>query len=242
MLAHKHKYFNKAYYYEEFATYFATEIMNRLFYNPRLDETTEEGEPVLTPIKSVLNYMKGIIYGRKVAFEQQTYSQKYTDIDESEYLYSFNSDPFKALKETDIQLYLQCIARTAKHIVYEKNHYKNDKLMMKNIYLSCLLTVLNGLTFSNADLHKLNTTYTSIDSKYRLLARIYATNRQNGLVLYHLKPEMASYIKVLSNKIYKQLKDDLGELSSQNYALSDAVLTNILFLEVKTNEEYYEGE
>ena len=238
MLAHKRKYFNQSFYYEEFALYFATQIMHRLFFNPRLKELDENGEPVLSPIKSVLNFMKGIIYGRKVEFEQKYYSQKYADFEDGNYLYSFNKDPYESLKSTDIELYLKGIKKTVKHIVYEKNYYKNDRKLMKNIYLSTLLTVLSGLTFSNSDSYKLDNTYSSIDSKYRLLTRLYSKNRENSLVLYHLDDSFESYIKVLSNKVYKTIKTDLAEMSSQNYAISDAVMTNILFLEI--NGENFE--
>ena len=240
MLAHKHKYFNKSYYYEEFAMWFATEIIYRLFYNPRLNEIGEDGEPVLSPIKSVLNYMKGIMYGRKVAFEQQTYSQKYSEFEEGNYLYSFNGDPYDSLKESDILLYISQISKTIKNIVYKKNFYKNDKVLMKNIYMSCLLTILNSLTLSERAKDKFENTYSSIDSKYRLLSRLYKENRANGLILYHLDQSMGDYITVLVNKSFKQLKNDLAELSSQSFSLSDSAMNNILFLEI--NGEGYNKE
>lgn len=238
MLAHKHKYFNKSFYYEEFAIYLATEVMYRLFFNPRLNEVDENGEPVLTKIKSVLNYMKAVIYGRKIDFEQQAYSQKISKSESAEnYSYTYNDDLYRTLKETDIKLYFNSISKTIKHIVYNNNFYKNDKLLMKNIYISCLLTVLNSFTFSEQDRKKLNNTYSSVDSKYRLLGRLYSKNREESLILYHLDDKYRDYIRVLSNKIYKQLKEDLEELSSQSFALSDEAITNILFLEVN-GEEY----
>lgn len=240
MLAHKHKYFNKSYYYEEFALFLATEVMYRLFFNPKLNEVDDNGEPYLTKIKSVLNYMKAIIYGRKVEFEQQNYSQQLSKhSDGSNFSYAYNEDLYKSLKETDVTLYLNSLSTTVKHLVYKNNFYKNDKLLMKNIYISCLLTVLNGLTFTKQDTDKLHNTYSSIDSKYRLLGRLYSKNREEALILYHLDDEFKDYIKILSNKVYKQIKNDLSELSSQNFALSDDVITNMLFLEI-SGEDYNE--
>ena len=103
MLAHKHKYFNKNYYYEEFALFLATEVMYRLFFNPRLNEVDSNGEPVLTKIKSVLNYMKAIIYGRKVEFEQQNYSQQLLKAPvENNFSYTYNNDLYQSIKDTDI--------------------------------------------------------------------------------------------------------------------------------------------
>lgn len=240
MLAHKHKYFTKSYYYEEFAIYLATEVMHRLFFNPRLHELNENGEPSLAKIKSVLNYMKAILYGRKVEFEQQNYSQQVikSTVDNS-FSYVYSNDLYEGLKETDITLYFNSLTSTVKDVVYKNNFYRNDKVLMKNIYISTLLTVLNGITFTQADLTKLTTIYSSIDSKYRLLGRLYSKNKAESLVLYHLDKRYESYIKVLSNKVYKQIKDDLSELASQSFALSDDVLKSILFLEIN-GEDYNE--
>lgn len=240
MLAHKHKYFNKSYYYEEFAIFLATEVMYRLFFNPKLKETSEDGEPSLTKIKSVLNYIKSILYARKVMFEQQAYSQQILkNSEESNFSYAYNEDLYQSLKETDVSLYFNSISKTVKHIVYNKNFYKNDKILMKNIYVSCLLTVLNGITFTEYDILKLNNTYSSIESKYRLLGRLYSKNRDNALVLYHLDKNYSDYIRVLVNKVYKQIKDELSSLSSQSFALSDDIISNILFLEIN-GEDYNE--
>lgn len=232
MLAHKQKYFNASHYYDEFAIYFATSVMQRLFYNPRLSEVDENGDPVLAPIKSVLNYMKNVCYPRKVEFEQENYSQKYTEtFDTREWSQSFNKDPYEEVKETDILFYLRDLPKTIKYLIYEHNFYKNDKVMMKNIYLSCLLSFLNIITFSEADKEKFETAYTSVDAKYRLLAKIYAKNRTEGIILYHLDAEYEDYIRVLVNKIFRYLKQDIMEISNQ-YTISDEVMTNILFLEV----------
>lgn len=237
MLSHKHKYFNKSYYYEEFAAYLATEVMHRLFFNPRLREVDENGDPSLTKIKSVLNYMKAVIYGRKIEFEQVYYSQKIGKTNNnSNYLYSYNDNLYSSVKEVDIELYLNSIPKTVKHIVYKNNFYKNDKVLIKNIYLSCLLTVTSSITFTRSDIHKLKDTYSSIDSKYRLLSRLYSKNRENSLILYHLDNSFSDYIKVLSNKILKQIKEDLSEISNQNYYLSEDTIMDILLLEINGEE------
>lgn len=240
MLAHKHKYFNKNYYYEEFALFLATEVMNRLFFNPKLKELDENGEPKLTKIKSVLNYMKAIIYGRKIIFEQTNYSQQVSKQENySNFSYTYNEDLYKSVKESSITLYFNSLSGTIKQIVYKNNFYKNNKLLMKNIYISCLLTVLNGLTFTQGDIDKLHNTYSSIDSKYRLLGRLYSHNKDTALILYHLDKKYKDYIKVLVNKIYNQIKEDLAEISTQSFTLSDDIITNMLFLEIN-GEDYNE--
>lgn len=231
MLSHKKKYFNKSYYYEQFAVYFATTTLHRLFLNPRLNKVDENGEPELSQIKSVLNYMKGVIYPRKVEFEQENYSQKYQEMIDCEYLESFNSDPYNAMREIDVSLYIKELPKTIRHIVKENNFYKSDKLLMKNIYLSCLLTVINGISLSNSDIDEIETKYSSIEAKYRLLAKIFYKNKRK-IILYHLDNKFYPYIKVLVNKIYAQLEKDIRELSNSSYNLSNEALTTMLFLDV----------
>ena len=242
MLAHKYKYFNKSHYYEEFALYLATEVMYRLFLNPKLKELNSNGEPSLKKIKSVLNYMKAVIYGRKIEFEQQNYSQKLSrPVEGNNFSYEYNVDLYKPLTEVDVTLYLSSISKTIKHVVFENNHYKNDSILMKNIYISTLLTVLNSITFTGPDKEKLYITYSSIDSKYRLLSRMYLKNREESLTLYHLDDSFESYIKVLSNKVFKQIKEDITELTSQDFELAGDTITDIIFLEISGDDQKTEA-
>ena len=72
MLAHEHKYFIKYEYYDEFALYSASKLFMRLR-DPR--QFCSDGSPKLTQVKSVLNYLKTVIYPYKVDFEQQFYAE-----------------------------------------------------------------------------------------------------------------------------------------------------------------------
>ena len=52
MLSHKHKYFNESHYYEEFSIYLATEVLYRLFYNPKLNKVDDDGNFRVNCVKS----------------------------------------------------------------------------------------------------------------------------------------------------------------------------------------------
>lgn len=244
MLAHKHKYFNHNYYYEEFAVYSATNIINRLFLNPRLGKLDENGEPVLPPVKSVLNYAKAAIYGMKVNFEQEFYCQKifnsnsavHEELTLGEQLLSASGQ-----REVDLRIYLSQLDRTVKHLIYKNNFYKSDKFLMKNIYVSCLLTILNSLTFTEGMLKELELKYSTAGSKYNFMCRQFRENRKNSLILYHLDDSYEDYIQVLTNKVLRVVSTDMKELIYSTPIVSDDVLSEILFSELdgKTVENDY---
>ena len=236
MLAHKHKYFHEAHYYEEFSIYFATEVMYRLFYNPKLFEVDENGEPILTPIKSVLNYMKAIIYGRKCAFEHDNYSQKIinktTDLDYKSNINNRLKDTLIYNSETDIDIYLKTISKEIRNIVYSNCVYKDDKLLMENIYISCLLSVINSFTFTEVDIENISSTYSLPESKYKYITRLYKKNRDNCIILYNLEESYHDYIQIIVRRIFKKLQDDIIYLSRSSVDISDDVLSELIYLEL----------
>lgn len=237
MLAHKHKYFNESHYYEDFSIYFATEVLYRLFYNPKLKKLDENGDPILTPIKSVLNYMKSILYGRKCAFEHMNYSQKITSKDTT--TFDYNSNINSKLKDslvynlkTGIDIYLDTFSTEVKNIIYTTCKYKNDKVLLKNIYISCLLSVINSITFTQPDLESIKDTYTLPESKYKYINRLYKKNRDNCIILYNLPESFHDYILITVRRVFKQLQDDLITLGKPDHEISDDVLSELIYLEL----------
>lgn len=122
MLAFKSKFFNKNQYYEDFAIYLATDVYFRIK-NPKQFEIDEiKGAPKLSKIKSSLNYLKSVLYPRKIAFEQNAYSQvmsKPADSDIVEYYpgYSFSdmlSDSVDDMSIANFNLYLGDLGKTAR--------------------------------------------------------------------------------------------------------------------------------
>ena len=77
MLAHKNKLFRRSEYYEDFALTFAEDTYMRLK-NPKQEMLKEDGTPKMYKLTSVLNYMKKTLNGRRVAFEQEKYSQSFS--------------------------------------------------------------------------------------------------------------------------------------------------------------------
>ena len=77
MLSYKNKLFKRQEYYEDFAFTFAEDMFFRLK-NPKQEMLKEDGTPKMEKLTSILNYMKRTIYGRKVNYEQQKYSQSFS--------------------------------------------------------------------------------------------------------------------------------------------------------------------
>lgn len=238
MLAYQHKYFKKTEYYEDFGLYMANQVLIRLFFNPKLKEKNEDGTPVLKPIKSILNYLKSILYGRKIIFEQQEYSQKIEKKhDELPVLsdYSFSNQIRCSLEEQNrinIELYFDSITRTIKHYLKTQCVYRNDKQLLKYIYISCMLTILNCITFTEEDKYRLKNLYSTPEAKFINLCKIYKENRDGALILYHLDSDMKDYITVLVRRMSALIREDIKELSHDISYVSDDVLADITFLEL----------
>lgn len=219
MLAYKGRIFTRKEYYREFAFFFATKIYDRLK-DPRQYAIIENGEPELAPIKSVLNYMKATLYSSKVDFEQLTYSQSHslnpygdTDYNDSEYRVvnkiRYFTDNFNAV-ETEL-----CLRNLHKIIqaCLQDSPYFNNKKEWHDIYMSCLLTVLNSFTLSALDKQAVDAIHR--DDKHKenfktvAINNLYASKNNTGVILYHLDESMVDYIQIQVRKIIKYLNETL---------------------------------
>lgn len=246
MLALKHRYFNKQKYYDEFAMWLAADVYNRFFTNPKLKELDENGKPKMAKIKSCLNYLKTILYGRKVSFEQKNYSQKFIDLDRnsSEVLndnvyYSSIRDSLNFDLDMHMNFYLDSISDTIKHHIYTTSPYKDDKILIKNIYISCMLSILNSLCFTQTETEELENKYTSNTARYNNLCRHYEYNKEHCVILYHLSNKYENYIRILVRQLFTLIGNDIQDLCHSQLSIPEDVLMDIAMLEV-TGKDYYD--
>ena len=239
MLAVKQKYFHKEEYYDEFAITLAGDVFHRLFTHPKLKEFDEFGRPKWGKIKSCLNYIKAILYGRKVAFEQRAYSQKYLDIsditdDHTPVATSFNymRENLSFTPQTHLNLYLDSISKTV-HL-YLKTHspYRKQPLILKNIYISCMLSILNALVLTEEDTDGLSDKYVTQEAKIRYLYRVYKENKDRCVCLYHLPPYFKNYMTVLVRQLFSVIGDEIKDLCKEDISISEDVLMNISLMEI----------
>lgn len=243
MLAHKQCLFNQNMYYEDFSLYGASQVFMRLT-NPKQFEVDEDGKPLLDKIKSILNYLKHVIYPMKVDFEQENYAEVSYDKDEilddtNNYVYLKTLTQDTKLDSIEFMDYLNRITTTIRSELY-KIPYVKDKAVWQNIYLSCLLTFLNSITLSNKNKEKLYTKENIMYTTESYINKVYREENADSTLLFHLDPTMTDYIKVITNRVKKKVAKDLSEMI-QSWEPAEDMLKNLMFTlveESRGKDEY----
>ena len=242
MLAYKEHYFNDTRYYDEFSLMVAADMMNRLIYNPKLDEVDEFGNPKMKRLKSCLNYLKAILYGRKVAFEQQNYSQKLSDPNKLADIneYSFENQIKQNRQQyidSNIKLYMGDLGKTVVSYLKSRCIYK-DKIIKKNIIISCCLSLLNTVVFSEFIKDDVQLKYITPEAKFNYLCSLYEIDNQDNIILYHLDESYRNYVSILLRNIFSLIETDIKDLSIENIQVSDSVLASVALSELDGNYTY----
>lgn len=229
-LAVKNRFFNTAKDYDEYALFGATRLFLR--YQKRQ----------LKVIKSVLNYVNRILYPTKVEYQAQTFNQVFKkDVEDDltktieHELYSKAANQTDGMKRADFEYYLNKIPSTIKRYMKELPYYK-DKALIHNIYLSCILSVLNAFTMSRDNKKRYEKKARKNLPIDNLLETIYREERKDAVILYNLDSSMYNYISTLVNRIFTMIKKDLIYLLG-SYEPSDAIIMSILSSPLDDNME-----
>ena len=152
MLAAKARFFTSGIQYEEFSLYVASNVYLRLT-NKKQYQLNSDGLPKMTKLKSCLNYLKKVLYPQKVDFQQKFYSQTNVNIEDetdTNIGYTFLDkliDSTDSIKICEFKEYLGNIDSPIRKYFLDIP-YKTNKVEWENIYISCLLTFLNSITFN----------------------------------------------------------------------------------------------
>ena len=214
MLAYKRRFFEKAEYYDDFAIYAATRIFMRL-----KDKRQFEDDSKLTKIKSVLNYAKNILYPTKIAFENDAYAQNYIKTGKEDYypnldFHSSLTNSINNLRVVDFSFCLDNIVKTIKSFVYSLPY--SSKIEIQNIYISCILSLLNSVVLSNKNKEKLNKLKELEKLKMSNIDRLYKKERDSCVILYHLDISKKSYITVIVNELRHLIAEDLSNILNED--------------------------
>lgn len=205
MLAAKQKYFNTQAEYEEFSSILAYSTYQRMMNKNR------------PPIKSVLNYMKSILYFRKCAYDVQKQQRiidpkfddwdpvSYTESRKSSYEVSVGSDKlFEGVTQT-----LKDVPRIIKKNIPKV--FKGDKVEYENIYISCLLSMINKVTlpvvYDDKLQSKLESSPTFDEVKY------YKKYLDNDIILWHLPESFEVVVMTIINKVNNIIVNEINDLS-----------------------------
>ena len=233
MLASKQKYFSNKSDYEEFASMMAYSTYQRMLNKNR------------SKVKSVLNYMKSILYFRKCAFDvqkqQRIVDPKYDDWDsvayvercKSSYERSSGSD---ALFEGVVQTLNNVPALIKKNI---PRVFRSNKVEYENIYISCLLSMINKITLPSVYEDKLESKIDSSPSFDEV--KYYKKYLDDSIILWHLPDSMEAVVMTVINKVNNIIINEINDLSD-DIKISDSEFNGVMmsgFVESGSNEADY---
>ena len=227
MLSYKHHYFNSSERYDEFGLYSATRLYFRL-YNDKQFMYDEAGNPKMEPVKSILNYIKTVIHPYKVDFEIefQNIKEGVISTDTTFDVISYISDSSSLFDQVEFSFTLNDVSQIVKSYL-KKIPCKKNSAEWINIYISCLLTLLNSITLTRYDIVRLEKLTVNTEC---LLDELYRIQRQSDPILFHLPKTKAPYIRVLVNELRHVLVSELNWKNSTNQSV-DSLLRIIMYPE-----------
>lgn len=245
-LSIKKKYFKNFDDYESYALYGATQTYLRL--TDKRQFLPENNPKKLKKIKSVLNFIKRIMYPLKVNYQKNTFNDVIKIAEESEY---DGSDAYNGTRENliqqvisdnsaflqcDISSYLKTLNRIIKKVVND-TPYKNDSVMTHRLYISCLITVLKSVTLSNENKEKLfeNDRLKLVSQNY--INNVYQKELEDSITCWRLPEEYNSYVNILAIRVRKLAAEDIKSLI-HDYEPSENIIQDILMAPVaELNED-----
>lgn len=222
MIAYQHGYFKSADQYDDYALQGASKLFLRL-----KDKRQFGDQPVLKPIKSILNYIKTISYPYKVDFEQTSYVETSQETlilhSDTASLSNYIAEESDIFDKIDFQQSLDSTDSIIKDYL-KKIPYRKNTAEFKNIYISCILTLLNSITVTAEHLNKINNQLNILDST---LTRLYRKSKYDDPILYHLPNYMSNYIKVLVREIEHAIAKELSTVTN-SYISSETSIKNLI--------------
>ena len=242
MIASKRKFFMSKNIgeYDEYAMFAATTIYMRFL------KKLKKGER----IKSILNYAKGTASYLKKMYQDENYKQdSYQANKKDSLLVNQMQERLREIVQQDyyydIQEQTEKVVSTLPKIVKKvvrHTPYRDDKVMAKNLEMSCMLTLLSQLTLSNKNKEKLDKKESKNNTVETSIVYRYLNEERNDVVCWKISEDLSDYIRLLVNKIRKQLSVDIYDIKS-SYEMSDDVLDSVIYSayakdDVITGEEY----
>ena len=231
--------------YEPFALYLATQTYLRLV-NPK-QFLPEDNPKRMKKVKSVLNYIKRIMYPMIVNYQKQNFAQRF-EAGINEDLDNCHIKIYHALQanvkkqssyflKVEFEHCLKSISFSIKEVL-KTTPYVKDKLMMHQMYQSCLLTILNQFTLSNKNKERLDT---RVNGNYKLsdfINQIYEEEQEDSIILFRLDPNLKNYISTLVKRIRKTILKDLRMLINDSEP-TDEIIKAVLMESSQNDKEQY---
>ena len=243
-LAFKKKFFTSKKEYENYSLYGATCVYMRLI-NPK--QFLPEDDPKhIAKVKSVLNYIKHVLYPLKVNYQQETFNSVFKEnYIGPEIVSSITSDlkdtidtGTRGLLQADLSNYLITIPKTIK-LFLKDSIYANDETILHKLYISVLITLLRTITLSNHNYNRLIKDEEFKLNSEDLIPDMLREEKATSAVAWHLDKGMENYVFVISNNIIKTIIKDIKELI-KSYEPSEQMVKDILMSPLSELNEGYE--
>lgn len=216
MFAKKSKWFRYEKDYDDFAIYGATRVYMQML-NPKRMNLLPNGLTEKPKIKSVLNYIKCTLYPMKVDYQQKFYAQTISQENDEQvenYHYSFSSQMRDSIEQISL-VEFNCCLHDIKNTIYNfmiHIPYKQNTAEWYNIYMSCLLTILNEITPTIREQKRIKSLKLLQDKVDQAVDDSYLSLQKDDAILFHCDESLRPYIKVLSREIKHFIAKDLSEL------------------------------
>lgn len=212
---------------DEFSLFVATSLYKRLT-NKKQFESKSDGTCKMEKITSILNYMKKVLPRYKYDFDIVFNGMPVEKDIEVFAVPSFDLDSYAA-ENTYIfdQLSPSFTFENLSGIVKQhlrKIPHKKDSSEWENIYISCILTLLNTVTLDRDQIRRLKTQ--KRDKRF-LLDNLYKDLRHKPPILFHLEDSYENYILTLVNEIRDVLAAEITWTSGTQIT-NDTSIENIL--------------
>jgi hypothetical protein len=177
----------------------------------------------------------------KVDYQKETYDEIINpDVDErinGERLKNNLHAPIQADYQDglmdEIYRQLDFLPRYIEEVVTE-SPYKNDPLISRRLYISVLLSFLNGVTISNSGIQKLKRRELKSLETDNTAIKMLEKEKNISTLLWRLDDSLTNYVEMLTNKVRRKFGRDLIEIK-KSYELSEEDMTAIMMSAYNTD-------
>ena len=239
MLACKSGYFRDFRDFDKYAQYAAKTIYQRYL----------KKEKNGIRIKSLLNYAKSCKGHLKTDYQKEEFQEvtQKDDADVSAYGIAYRQEIQNEYTQSDMQEEIEDSISNIKKIFYDVIHnykYTKNEVEEKNLYISCLLTMISSITLRDTALKKLDSKSQDSATMSEYLLKQFQKEREEEPILWQLDESYKDIIKLLVNKIRVEMSEEINSIRS-SYTLPDDIIDSIISNTLKethystTSEENY---
>ena len=248
-LSCKKCYFKRFEDYDNFALYVAADLyvnMRNRYINAGKIVRGKE----IKPVKSVLNYIKAILFPMRVNYQNQYFASEMDPSvgqDTSKLTYNYKESirvKYNSDLEGTFEDCLKKLPNLIKNIIYN-TPYRNNKLLTRRLYFSCYLSFLDQITFTNVLKNKLEKKLDKnkdADRGSDSIKDYFYTNYLNSdsIILWHLDESFRDYVSILMHRIKESFSKEFSteyHRDDLNENLLDCILKSAIEVKNMVDEE-----